>query len=473
MGKPLIVIKIGRSRKGAQSALAHTGALTGSAESYSALFRQVGVIEASEIDGLLDATALLGQLEPQRWPHGTRLGAIVEGGGAASMLCDLAAARRIELPDLSKAAAASLGKVSPPTMALKNPVDLIGAYVQRHPEMIGGFVREFTTSALYDLALYVVSFAENIPRALDQIETASQKSARPVVICSVSIEDSIGGEIRARARQRGIPVILGLQACLTSITAAYTYVSFRQRWLESRRRRDERRLRTAANRVCGPAVLDESATARLLKQWGIPTAETLDAVTEDEAIAGAEKLGFPVVMKAMNTGANHKTEYGLTRVDLRTRDEVRRSYLEITSSTHHHPDLNPSSVVARQPFVTGGIEMFVGGSNRESIGSVVALGLGGVNVELTRDVALGIAPLTEFDLEEMIGTLRHRELLLGFRGRPRADMGALTKIALAIGDLLVAHRLEVLEVDLNPVIVLEEGAVVVDALITTSKSNRV
>lgn len=368
-------------------------------------------------------------------------------------------------------AAVEVQKLDVPGLVVKNPLDLVGAQIRHKPEVISDLVSVFRGCGAYDLVIYVVSFAALMTRALKQI-TASPSPPLSTVVSSVSIEESVPSDARAHARAGTAAITLGLNSCLRAVSTVCSYTSFRERWLAIGRR-DHLSSQTTPVRAaipCTGEILDDYATQALLSHWGIPLAETIEAESEDAAVAAAAVLGYPVVLKATaRTGIAHKTDHGMTHLDLRRQDEVRHAYRALVKALGHR-EKQPSQCVAMQHFVRGGVEVFVGGSNRDAVGSVVAVGSGGTNVELIRDVAFGIAPLSDFDVLEMIRALRSRSMFLGSARRARPDLDALTNIVRTVGDLLIAHRDVIVDIDLNPVILFPSrpGATVVDALVTTA-----
>ena len=477
-GKPCVIVKAGWSKKGKLAALAHTGALAGSREGYSGFFSQLGVIEGRDFDEALDKAGVLGQLPVTRWPEGVRLGVVTEGGGAAALVADRAADQGVELPDFSTEAYRRLRESTPASIGVRNPVDLIGAYVQRQPELIQLYVNELAADPKVDAVLYVAATGELMERAVDRVSFVVQQTRKPVIVSSVMIEP-IPAEAASQAQGRGVPLVGGLESSLKALEAAGAYVGFRRRWLAG----PDRATRTTPLRVVrdigfgAGGILGEEETRALLTAYEIPMVQSDEVASESEAIESAKSLGFPVVIKGTKEGVAHKTDLGLVSVDLRNRTELRRAYRAARGRLHALPGARDTERITLQPMIEGVAEIFVGGSNQEAVGPLVAVEVGGVLIELTRNVVVRVAPLTNFDVDEMLSALRHRELLFGFRGKPKADVAELGRIIRAIGDLVSDYRGQVLELDLNPVIVLGEGsgATVVDALITLgdgAQSNR-
>ena len=470
LGKPLLVIKIGRSERGQASALAHTGSFTGSSESYSALFKQLGIIEAEDIDDLLDRCSLFAQLPKEKWPSGNGLGVITAGGGAASILSDLAEKWNLSLPELPQDVTERLSRVTPQTITVKNPVDLIGVALRQQPELRRSYLEEFTSLSHHGLVVYVLDSSRGMSRAIQEVKSVAEESSTPIVLSTVTAEP-VPEDVIPVLRQMKLPVVMGIQPCLKAVSTTYDYWAFRHRWFEAQGRFGDRAVGISGSSFTSiggkRGALEDEAARVLLSSYGIPLVESLYPINEKEAVEAATTLGYPVVVKSLSGDVLHKSDYGLVRPNLMTSKEVVQAYREVTEAWEAIPEASLTRTVAIQPMISGGVEMYVGGSNLDTLGSLVLVGLGGVTLELTRDIVLRVAPITPFDVQEMLDSLRHAKLLQGFRKRPKADTSRLANILLAVSQLLMDHRDWVQEIDLNPVMVMEEGkgAVAVDHLV--------
>jgi acyl-CoA synthetase (NDP forming) len=453
---PLVFLKAGRSDASARVALSHTGALAGSAENWDALFAQVGVIQVADVPQLADVCSGLAQLEPSLRPRGRRLGIATEGGGSAAIAADLAAERGFELADLSARAAERVRHLAPDTMSIKNPLDLIGTYLNRTPELLEASLEALADTSTFDAAVYVVGLLDEMERAIRG--ASSTAGTGPILVSSVAVE-AVPGPVRALAAESRVPVLMGMRQAIDTLAAIRDYCMF------SERRRASAHVRAVSLQQRAGGASDR---ANLLRDAGIPLVESAEVSSAEEAVRLAASFGGEVVLKGVREEIPHKTEYGLVKLGIQSDAQVRDAYRAICAQLRQIDGIVDTETVTVQPFVRGGVEMFVGGSNHDSIGPVVVLGVGGIHLELLRDVARRVAPLTPFDFDEMLDSLVQRDLLFGFREQPHADVAALQSVVLAVSELLLAQRGSLLDLDLNPVVVLPkgQGAVVVDSVVT-------
>jgi acetate---CoA ligase (ADP-forming) len=448
--KPILAMKSGRSRAGARAASSHTAALAGSEGAVDALFRQAGVIRAETLEQLLDVASLLAT---QPAPRGRSVAVVTNAGGLGILCADACEAAGLELPQLGGDTRERLAARLPAEASLSNPVDLLGS----------------ATGATYEAALPVVladprvdaaiimfvppvlagaeEVAEAIRRAVDGMK-ALDKPVLAVVMSGAGSPDALHTGHRPVATF-DYP---------ESAAAALGRAADRADWL-----------RRPAGTVSEPADVDPGAAREvitsaldssdelwlapdqvrlLLDAYGVPLVPERQAHSEDEAVATAGELGYPAVVKTAAPGA-HKTETGGVALDLRDEPELREAIARVGL---------PAIV---QPMIRGNAELLAGVVQDPVFGPLVAFGPGGVLAELIGQAQVRIAPLTDADAGELVLGGKAGELVRGFRG-PGSDAPALIELVHRLSRL--ADDLpEVAELDLNPVVGLPEGCVVVDA----------
>jgi len=442
--KPILAMKSGTSSAGSRAASSHTAALAGSEAAVDALFRQAGVIRAQTLVELVDVAALLSS---QPVPAGNRVAVVTNAGGLGILCADACESAGLELPELADETREKLRLLLPVEASLRNPVDLLGS----------------ATAASYEAAIPVVLEDPNVdsvivlfvpPVAVDEaavgasITAAAGTADGKPVLCSFL---SAAG----RPATLGVPWFAYPEAAAAALGRAAERSEWLRRPAGSTPELDVDRAVATVVAAGEERWLDAVETRRLLEAYGIPLVAERVADDPAEAAEAAAALGFPVVVKTAEAGA-HKTERGGVALDLE--DEL--SVWEAASR------IGGRVVVQRQ--VRGGAELLAGVVQDPTFGPLVAFGPGGVLAELIGYAGFRLAPLTDVDAHELVTTGKAGRLVAGFRGRPAADADALADLLLRLSRL--AEDLpEVAELDLNPVLALEDGCVAVDARVRVAR----
>jgi acetyl coenzyme A synthetase (ADP forming)-like protein len=446
--KPILALKSGTTATGQRAASSHTAALAGSEAAVDALFRQAGVIRASSLEELIDVAALL-STQPE--PQGKQVAVLTNAGGLGILCADACEAAGLELPELAEETRAALASLLSPEASVENPVDMLGGatsatYAQALPALLDD---PHVDAAIVLFVPTVTATADEVAAALEQAVAGPEKPVLAVVMSAAGIPEPLrrpGGPVAAFAYPESAARALGRAA-------------ERAGWL--RREHGVVPLpsgidRAAAERVVERALaaaedawLDPADARELLLAYGLPLVPERVAASADEAVEAAAALGYPVVVKTAAAGA-HKTESGGIALDLGAASAVRAAVERI----------GPPVIV--QPLVEGTAELLAGLVQDPVFGPLVAFGPGGVLAELIGEAAFRIAPLTDVDAEELVTTGKAGRLVAGFRGAPRADVGALTDLVHRL-DRLGEDLPAVAELDLNPVLARTDGCVAVDA----------
>ncbi|MCC7104529.1 MAG: acetate--CoA ligase family protein, partial [Chloroflexi bacterium] len=467
-GKPLIVVKVGRSERGRESALAHTGSLAGSDQAYEAAFRQWGVIRADDVGDLLDRAQFFCQLTSAQLPRGRRLAFMSVSGGAAGLLADLAEPVGVEMPDLPAATERRFRELLPDYATIKNPLDLTGqihANRARFPELLNGFIED----PVFDGIGVMMHCEAGYEYYLTQMAEAGGRTPKPIALtATAAISMSDWG--RAFLETHRVPVVLGLRRFATAFSAAANYRAFRERHGLTSVRGEVRAPCEPASRApslpASGGVLQEAATWELLDAYGLPRAASRFVADGAGAVVAAEAIGYPVVLKAVQAGLAHKTEAGGVAVGLRDAEAVQRAATTMHRRVRAATGRELQGYLV-QEMVEDGVEAYVGAVHSREFGPLVLAGLGGVFVEVLGDVSMRLAPVNALRAGEMLSELRGRKLLDGVRGRPPADRDAFVEVIQRVSRLAADLGPRLSELDLNPVMVRSEGdgARLVDALV--------
>ena len=476
--KPIVAIKSGRGLAGRRAASSHTAALASSEVAVDTLFQQSGVIRADTLDELF---ALARGLSDQPLPKGKRVGIITNAGGPAILCTDACETGGLSVPELSKATTTALSSFLPPAASVKNPVDLIASASPNHyTHAITTLLASKEIDALIVLYISVtVGDAAGIATGiLRGISTARQAGGAgiPIYICWMAEGDL---ERTFQTASEKIPTFPFPEHPAVVLSKAFRYEAWRAQPLGMIPDFDDMDI-GAARAICtkvlsqeGPGWLTVEDTRALLASAKLPLAQGGVARTEDQAAALACDLGFPVAVKLASHQILHKTEMGGVHLNLADEQAVRNSFEAIRARLAQDNKLDAMEGVLVQPMLSGGVEVMVGVTHDPLFGPLIAFGLGGVHVEILRDVRFRITPLTDRDAAEMVREIKGYRLLQGYRGHPAADVEAVEEVLLRLSRL-VEEIPEISELDLNPIFALPpgEGCRIVDARIRVEANAR-
>lgn len=452
-GKPLVLTKVGRTDAGARAAASHTGSLAGADAVFDGVMRQHGVIRARNEEQMLDIVEVLAYCAP---PAGRGLGIVTQSGGAAVLMADRAQELGLDVPSLSADTQAALRKAIPGFGTANNPVDVTGQFVANP-----GLLRDAVLATLADAAVHVgivwiqlmEAHVETLAALFAEIKA---RASKPFVVCWVAAPERALQLLHAQ----GIAVLRGAEPAVDAVAALADHAGTQ--------RKDRRATANGPAIDTGrlrPGVMSSLEAAGLLKSFGIPLADGRLGSTADEAAAAADHIGYPVALKIESPDIAHKTEADAVRLNLPTAQAVREAFKTVVANARRH---DPHAVISGalvQPMAGGDTEMVVGLQNDPVFGPVLMLGLGGIFVEVLRDVVFARAPVTPVQAMEMLDHLQGRRLLDGVRGRPPVDRAAVAALAAAVSRLGAALGPRLAELDLNPVRCGPDGAVAVDWLL--------
>ena len=480
--KPIVAVKSGRTAAGARAASSHTGSLAGTDVAVDALCAQSGVIRTDTISELFDVAMLLSH---QPVPRGNRVAIVTNAGGPGIMASDACESHGLEVVALDPATVEALRAFLPPEASTRNPVDMIAS---ARPESFEKAVRLAIADPQVDslLAIYVppvvtrpLEIAQAIVRGAAQAaEDAAARGLppKPVLSCFMGTHGVPEG---LRSLHRGhVPSYAFPESAAIALARAVRYGQWLEqpegrlvRFPDADPARAARAIAAATSRAAGAdrVWLRPEEMTEVLGAYGIEGVETSLAASADEAVAAARHIGYPVALKLASDTLTHKSEVGGVALDLRRDDEVRAAWERIERRVRERFPEHPAIGATVQRMVREGIEAIVGVTTDPSFGPLVMFGLGGVQVELLRDVAFRIHPVTDRDAHELVRSVRGYRLLEGYRGAPPGDLAALEEMVLRVSQLVGDHP-QVAEMDLNPIKVLPpgHGCVVVDTRIAVT-----
>jgi acetyl coenzyme A synthetase (ADP forming)-like protein len=480
--KPIVAVKSGRTSAGMRAASSHTGSLAGADTAVTALCAQAGVIRTDTLEELFDVAILLAN---QPVPKGNRVGIVTNAGGPAIMASDACETRGLEITSLTDETRAALQAFLPAEASTRNPVDMIASAT---PESFERAVRIMANDPNVDsiIALYVPPIVTNpleVAQAIVRGHEAGKADLRakgldpkPLLTCFLG---SHGVPEGLKSLQAGhIPSYTFPEAAAIALSRAVKY----GRWLQEPEgvypvfddvdRAAAKKIVAGALERAGDegAWLTPDEVNGLLAAWRIPTPAVSFAKTADEAAAAAGTLGFPVAVKLASDTITHKSDVGGVRLDLRNAAEVREAFAAIEKKLDAIGKRAEMSGVTVQPMIREGIETIVGMTRDPSFGPLMLFGLGGVQVELLKDVFFRVHPLRDLDAQQMVQGIRGAKLLQGYRGAPPGDVAKVEETLLRVSQL-VGECKNIAEMDLNPLKVLPpgRGCVVLDARVLVKR----
>lgn len=453
--KPIIVLKAGRTPEGAKAAMSHTGALMGSDEIYDSLFAQSGVIRVDTMQDLFDLSTAF-----SKQPIPSDQGGVVivsNAGGPAIISTDACSKYGLKMADLSSSIEA-IAEVIPPHGSARNPVDIVGdadygrfekvLAIVLSNQNVGSVVTMCTPSATLDY--------NELART---IVKASKNSGKTMLAALMGLAE--GTENKQILSDGNIPHFMYAEPAIKTLNAMYSY----RDWLGSARasprefKVDKQRVKALFDNITQQGrknVLEEEGY-EVLSSYGFSTPRNFLGTTEEECtIAARDKIGYPVVMKIVSPDIIHKSDAGGVKVGLKNDDEVRAAFKEISNNAKKYKSNAQIKGILVQEMITSAKEIILGSKKDPLFGPLIMVGLGGIYVEILKDVVFRLAPIDEHEAEKMVESIRAIKLLKGIRGEPPSDLAAVVDCLQRLSQLITDFP-EIEEFDINPLLVLERG----------------
>lgn len=469
LSKPIIVIKAGRTEAAAKAAASHTGSLAGSDDVLDAAFRRCGVLRVDTLSHLFSMAEVL---DKQPRPRGNRLTIVTNAGGPGVLATDALVEGGGRLAPLSDETMEQLNEVLPRHWSHNNPIDILG---DAGPERYVEAAKIAAANPESDGMLVILTPQDmtSPTQTADQMRQVLADSKKPVLASWMGgPEVAAGVDILNRA---DIPTFDYPDMAARVFNYMWSY-SYNLRMIyetpslpvaSEAEATDQRRATELIEivRQKGRTILTEFESKQVFAAYGIPTVETLLAADEDEAVARAEEIGYPVVLKLNSETITHKSDVNGVQLDLKDADEVRRAYATIRDTVTERAGVEHFQGVTVQPFVKlEGYELIIGSSQDIQFGPVLLFGTGGTLVEVYRDRALALPPLNTNLARRMMSRTRIFEALQGVRGRKPVDLEALDRLMVRFSQLVVEQQ-RIKEIDINPLVASPERLVALDARI--------
>lgn len=452
--KPVVAIKSGVTASGSRAVSSHTGSLAGSEAAYKAAFRQAGVIRATSMEALFDYARAFAY---QPLLQGDRIGIVTNAGGPGILATDALEHARLEIPPLARETVEALEAYLPGAASAANPVDVLGdALADRYEHAIRLVLADPNVDGL--IVIVTPQAMTEIEKTAHAVGRMAQETDKPVLGCFMG-EERIQAGVEV-LRRYGVPNYPFPERAAAALAAMSAY----------RRERERPIFEVQECSVCIPPVrelfdrvraegrvsIGDAEAREVLKAYGFPVPQSRLAKTSEEAVEIAGEMGYPVVLKVASPDILHKTDVGGVKLNLRSPEDVRDAFdLIVYRAGRYVPGARIWGCLVQQ-MVPGGREVLVGMSCDPQFGPLVAFGLGGIYVEALKDVAFRVAPFSRQEAEEMIREIRSYPLLEGVRGEPPADHEAMVDALLRVSQLVTDFP-EIVELDINPLMVFEEG----------------
>lgn len=463
--KPLIILKAGITTSGAKAASSHTGALAGREAAFDAAFKQSGVIRAHTLNELFNFALAFAN---QPLPLGPNVVIVTNSGGPGILAADACDKTGLQLIPLYKEIVDKLRTFLPPVASFYNPIDILGdAGAERYEKTLNTVLNDERINAL--IVLLTPTAVVDIEATSTAIVNISKKIDRPI-LTSFMGKKTVESGVKI-LMQNNVPNYSSPEEAISTLYAMYhynvwikkkqkTYIQF-EGFKEKAKKVFDRAIEERRDRLTDKEVYE------ILKAYGFLVPKTLFARTPEEAVTSANKIGYPVVMKILSPQIIHKSDVGGVRINLKNRKDVENAFFDITT---HIRNIMPTATiygVLIQEMVTEGKEIIMGISNDPQFGHMIMFGLGGIYVEVMKDISFRIVPLSKEDVHEMVREIKAFPLLRGVRGETEADIEAIEKSLLILSQMAVDFP-QIAEADINPLLVRKkgEGLIAIDARFT-------
>lgn len=456
LGKPLTLTKVGRTAAGAKAAASHTGALAGSDAVFDGVIRGLGMTRARNEEHMLDIVEVLSMA---KLPQGRGIGIVTQSGGAGVLMADRAEEMGLQVAELAPPTREALAAVIPAFGTTGNPVDVTGQFVSDPNLLLDSMRIMMGDPGVHVGIVWLQLMDAHVDRLVEIFNKINKLITKPWIVCWVAAPDAA----LIRMRELGIAVLRGAEPAIDAVAALVRYAEARRNWLADAPARAALQLPALKLPSQSGAVSSLEGQA-LLSNCGVKTAAAKLATTADEAVAAAEALGYPVVLKIESPDILHKTEVKGVALNLKDSTSIRTAFAQLLANAKQYKSDARIAGVLVQAMAQGDVELVIGLKRDATFGPVVMVGLGGVLIEVFKDVVFRAAPVTEGEALRMLDELKSKVVLDGVRGKPPVDKAAIAKMVSAVSRFGAAAGPRLAELDLNPVLAGPQGATAVDWL---------
>ena len=451
--KPVLVLKSGRSPEGAKAAMSHTGALMGSDEIYDALLKQSGAIRVDTMEELFDYAVAFSK---QPLPTKGDLVIVSNAGGPAIISTDACSKNGIKMAKIENIRP-QIDAVIPPWGSSRNPVDIVGdADFNRFSNVLDKVLAHPNVGSV--IAMCTPSGTLDYDKLAEVIVTMSKKFKKTMLASLMGLDEGITN--RQILADGGIPYYTYAEGAIRTLKAMLRFVN----WISTpsgkitKFKVDKLKATKIFEKVKKegrPNLLEEEGQ-EVLRAYGFPLPKSELAKTENDAVKIAKKIGYPVVMKIASPQIIHKSDAGGVKVNLTNDDDVKSAFNEIVANAKKYNKKAEIKGVLVVEMIKGGKEMIIGSKLEPGMGPVIMLGMGGIYVEVLKDVTFKLAPVTDNEADDMIASIKMRKILEGVRGEKPSDKAKLSECIQRLSQLVTDFK-EIKELDMNPVLVMENG----------------
>ncbi len=468
INKPIVIMKSGRSSAGSRAAASHTGSLAGADNIYDGFFKQTGIVRADDYDDIISFSKLFSS---GKLPAGRNTAIVTSSGGRGINEADRCASYGLNIHVLNEQIQKAIKKNIPNYASAVNPIDLTAAAAITNPELFLEPLKILANDPETDTIIFTefpMNWDENTP-SLQEFVRICQESDKFIFVTTFPLEGMSIPKGTQYLEDHGIPVITG---DLNPIRGLAKLVDYSEAYRKAKKEKAQPKQNVKITKnirhlLPENRTLSESQSSEVLAEYGIHTTKHGVADTEEKAVQLANEIGYPVVLKIDSPDIPHKTEVNGIRLNIASDEEVKKAFQEIYESAKKHcPEANIHGVSV-QEMLPEGIEVIVGVTTDPTFGPVIMFGLGGVFVEVFKDVSFRVAPITREDALKMMEELTGHELLKGVRNKKPVDQEAIIDVLLKVSTLVQDYRDDIKEIDINPLIVYENGVTAADALIIT------
>lgn len=465
---PILVIKSGRTSAGSKAAASHTGSLAGTEAVYDAIFEEAGIIRVDSVDDLFD---FANAFAAKKMPNGNKVAIVTNAGGPGIVATDVTVTSGLKLAEFSSETVEVLVSHLPPTANIHNPVDVIGDAAQdRYENALNAVIRDENVDAA--LVILTPQSMTNAMGTAEAIVKISERTPKPIICSFMGVVDVSAGV--KYLQKNHIPVYRFPENAARALGKLYEA----RRWIDRQKlaqfefTHDKARAKDiiTSNLENGQTYLGELDGRELLKCYGFNLLPMDLAKNEVDAVQLAEEMGYPVVLKIVSPQILHKSDAGGVKVGIDNAEMVKKTFNDIVeSATAYNPDATIDGILV-QKMARAGEEVIIGMSRHPGFGPLLMFGLGGVFVELFKDVVFRLAPIGRNNARRMVRNIKSFPLLNGFRGKPQSDLDSIHRHLVSLSDLVIDHP-EINELDINPLLVHKkgEGSTVADVRIILKK----
>ncbi len=455
--KPVVILKSGVTDAGARAVSSHTGTMAGSDLAFEVAFKQTGIIRVDTVQELFDLAEIFAT---QPLPQGPNVAVVTNAGGPGILATDAVEKNYLKMAPISAELRKNLREKLPPASGFNNPIDVLGdATAERYRFALEKVMQnEEVNSVIVILTPQAMTKPDGIAKAILEIKNAYPHK---ILIASFLGGELVDNAIKTLVKAK-IPNYPFPERAITSLSAMVEYINYLNKITEKKipsLKANRKKVKAIFKKVKedNRVNLLASEAMEVAEAYNIPAPKIKMVTTKEKAISIAEEIGYPVVMKIESPQILHKTDIGGVKLNIKSKEEVAKSFNEILDNAHRYTPKAVLYGVNIQNMVPLGKEMIVGVHRDINFGPLIMFGLGGIYINFLRDVSFRLAPLTKKDVEEMISETKAHSLLRGIRGGERSDIESVVNIILRVSKLVTDFD-EINELDINPLFVYKEGA---------------